>query len=212
MKIKAVLSAKPCRTRKEADPSALSLHILTGVIAAGILFGVLMFLMNRPLFAEHLTPKIQSFFTDQAHTADRFLGFLCSDGLLFLILLLCGTSAYGKYFLSVLLFLKASGFGASAGIFMQSFAQAGIGTYFLCVYPGRCLLFLAMLMMGQNCIHTGEEIRKAAAQEGSANKRFLTLFALRSAIIFALFLITDLLNAALPTLLGRSFSLSDSMH
>ena len=210
MRIQAVFTKKepPQFSRTRQDASAQKLYMLTAVLALGILFGVVIYLTRRTMLLEQLLARIVSFHTRGEKNAfiRNFAGFWGCDTIWFLLLLICGTSPVGTCAVYVLLFLKASGIGALACLYTQNFQAQTVGAYFLCVFPGKILLLLVLLMMGQNCIHMCQTVRTDQTQQGTENKRSLSLFAARSGIVYGILLITDLLNAALPAVFNLPFS------
>ena len=209
MKVKAVISKKPMirLDTKTADKNTQQLHILTGVIAFGILFGVMIFLLKRAVFTQQI--RI-SYCTEPDIEAmqKQLLGYLAADTLFFLCLLLCGSSVVGIYPIYPILFLKASGLGALACTFIQNEPQQSVGTYYTSVFPGKCLLILVMLMMGQNCLYTSDRIKKQILQQGSENNRLLSLYLTRGCVVYILLILSDIINAVIPWASGRSFLIS----
>ena len=209
MKVKAVISKKPMirLDTKTADKNTQQLHILTGVLASGILFGVMIFLVKRALFTQQIRiicstePNIEIL-------QKQLMGYLAADTLFFLCLLLCGSSAVGIYPIYPILFLKASGLGALACTFIQNEPQQSAGVYYTCVFPGKCLLILVMLIMGQNCLYTSDRIKKQILQQGSENNRLLPLYLTRSCVVYILLILSDVISAVLPLAFGHSFLLS----
>ena len=201
MKVEAVFAkSEGFQTAKASDLPKRTLYRLTVVLAVGIFCGVLMVLTNKTLFSGTLQEEITTFHESFQNDSflRRFFGFVCCDTWFFALLFLCGSSNYGKQITYALLFLKASGIGALAAVYIQNLGQQGVGAYYIGVFPGKCLLLLVLLMMGQNCIHNEAELRQSFGKQGSANKNSCSMYVLRSAVIYIILLISDLLNAGLP--------------
>ena len=211
MKINAMLANRERlqinSAKQSKDASAQNLHLLTAVLALGILFGVLIYLTRRTLLINHLLELIISFHTSSTNSSfiRRLVSFFCQDTLWFILMLICGTSLFGNYAIYGLLFLKASGIGALACLYTQNFQAENVGAYFICVFPGKILLLLILLMMGQNCTHMCQTMRKDWLQQGSANTRSISLFAARSGVVYGILIISDFLNAALPSIFNLPF-------
>ena len=166
-----------------------------------------MYLMRRTMMVDLLLESAYSMFakTQERSFAKHFLGYLASDMTLAFVLFLLGSSVYGARFVYPLMFLKAAGCSTQACLFVQNCQPQGIGPYYLCLFPSKCLLLFALLIMGQNSIYTSEEIKKTVREQGSENKRVMSMFALRSVIAAGILALSDLLSAAMPMLFRLLF-------
>lgn len=207
MKIEAVFRPRVKQIeRKTPDKNAMQLRILTGVLASGLVFGVLIYLLRRTMFIDALldrTLEIINIKQDSSFAA-RFLSILASDMLWVLLLVVLGTSIYGTWLLYPVMFLRAAGLAAQACLLIQNAQPDKIGLFYISVFPGKCLTLFAMLMMGQNCLYTSTEIRKCVSEQGSENKRVLSMFLMRSAVVCSITLLSDLLNTLLPVMFIHS--------
>ena len=188
---------------KKTGQNQQQLHILSGILAAGIVFGVVIYLFRRTMIVGSLIESVQFLVrnSDQASFAKRFLGYICSDMVWLFAIFVLGSSIYGGRMIYILLFVKAAGISAQACLFIQNNLTQGISIYYLIVFPGKCLLLLAMLIMGQNCVFTSNEIKKCLSEQGVENKRILSLFVLRSAVACGIVLAADLLIVVLAAIL-----------
>ncbi len=207
MKIEAMLRPQLKKPVKiNTDRNTLQMRILTGVLAAGIVFGILIYLMHRTMMVDQLSENMTSVMQRAGEQTfpKRFLGYIAADCLTMLVLFLLGSSTYGGPIVYVLLFLKAAGLGAQACLFVQNDLSQSIGLYYLKLFPQNCLLLFAWLMMGQNSVYTSGEIRKIVQEQGRENKRILPLFTVRSFVAWGIVLAADLFKAALPMLFHLS--------
>ncbi len=207
MKIEAVFRPRVKQTeRKTPDKNAMQLRILTGVLASGLVFGVLIYLLRRTMFIDALLDRTLEIINIKIESsfAARFLAILATDMLWVLLLVVLGTSIYGTWLLYPVMFLRAAGLAAQACLLIQNAQPDKIGLFYICVFPGKCLALFIMLMMGQNCLYTSTEIRKCVSEQGSENKRVLSMFFMRSAVVCGITLISDLLNALLPVMFIHS--------
>ena len=207
MKIEAVFRPRVKQIeRKTPDKNAIQLRILTGVLASGLVFGVLIYLLRRTMFVDALFDRTLEIINikQESSFATRFLAILASDMLWVLLLVVLGTSIYGTWLLYPVMFLRAAGLAAQACLLIQNAKPDRIGLFYISIFPGNCLALLAMLMMGQNCLYTSTEIRKCVSEQGSENKRVLSMFFMRSAVVCGITLLSDLLNTLLPVMFIHS--------
>lgn len=194
MKISAVIrnpSKDVFNTISENKSSVQS----TVTIISGIIFGVLLYVLNYENLNGDLFKYFISFSMDFTHKSkpEIFSGLLLPDLIYLIAMIILGTCVCGTPAVLSISLINSMGLGTLMAYIYDNFALKGIEYCLMVLLPGKFLLVLAMILLTQNCVVTSKSIKEAVYTKNDRVVDFKK-YTIRALVILAIILLSTLID------------------
>lgn len=192
MKINAVISSKKLKLSplRISDKSAM---VSFAVIAAGIIFGAVLYLFQASLFRSELWNYFIRFSVDfsNKNKSEILSGLIISNLPYVVLMIIFGACALGVPAIFILSFFKSAGLGALICYIYNSYALEGIEYCLLVLFPAKVILLFAMLLLTQSCYTLSKDIY-LTVKTNSSSEIYIEKYIVRSFLICCIFFISSL--------------------
>lgn len=176
------------------------------IVIVSLIVGVLVSKNNNTLVNSYLSYLMNNYFCS-SETFNFFNIFInsFSSSIIFLSLFyVLGSGVFGCFFVPVILFLRASGYGVISGYLYSNYHLKGVCFYLLTVVPGAFIMLLCLMFAAKESFVFSSLFFKSVKKESKPSK-FSNDFKLYSMRFLVMFLFT-ILSSLIDSVTGIAFS------
>lgn len=134
------------------------------VILLGIIFGIFLYICSKTFLDVKLNDLFINFSENIAinNFLEKLHIIILGNIILFLCLIICGGSLFGRWLCPLLIIFKVSGISIIICHLYSTYGLTGLEYVLLVFFPGKILLIYALLFMCKSSISMSEKIRQTA--------------------------------------------------